>query len=157
MKREEINIRDPFEIYHRPEDSRFDCSYWAPKCYEYQGKYYLITTLGVMGESKAVYALITDSPKGPFVMHREGSLTPEGWKCIDGTLFFAEKGQIYLIFSHSFEDVVDGEMCVVELEEDLKKSKGEPVTLFHASEAAWSRAIPFAKAERTLLYVALPG
>lgn len=141
------NWDGPFEIYHRPKESRFDCSYWAPECYEYQGKYYLITTLGVAGESKAVYALVSDSPKGPFVMHSEGSLTPEGWKSIDGTLCFTEEKRIFLFFSHSFEDVLDGKMCVVELEADLKRTKGKPVTLFRASEADWSTAIPFAKAE----------
>ena len=137
----------PFEIYHRPEDSIFDRCYWAPECYEYQGRYYLITTLGTEAGHKGVYALVSDSPKGPFAMHSRGSLTPEKWLCIDGTLYFAEDEKIYLVFSHSFEDIRDGEVCAVELNSDLTEAAGNAFTLFRASDADWSVPIPFARGE----------
>lgn len=147
---ESVDLADwegPFEIYHRPDGSPFDCCYWAPECYEYEGRYYLITTLGSGKEKKAVYALVSDSPKGPFAMHSRGSLTPEGWKCIDGTLFFAPEGSVWLVFSHTFEDVPAGDMCAVELNRELTAASGNPVLLFHASDAGWNMAIPFAKEE----------
>ena len=59
----------------------------------------------------------------------ETPLTPENWNCIDG-MIYQEKEKIYLIFSHSFEDVPDGDMCMVELEEDLSVQK---VKLLHYS------------------------
>ena len=47
----------------------------------------------------------------------ETPLTPDDWNCIDGMLY-QEKEKIYLIFSHSFEDVPAGDMCMVELEDE---------------------------------------
>ncbi len=53
----------------------------------------------------------------------ETPLTPDDWNCIDGMLY-QEKEKIYLIFSHSFfEDVPDGDMCMVELENDFSSTK----------------------------------
>lgn len=147
---ESSNLEDwegPYEIYHRPQDSPFDCCYWAPECYEYQGKYYLITTLGMGTDSKKVYALVSDSPKGPFVMHSKGPLTPEEWTCIDGSLYFEKTGKIYLIFSHSFEQEPKGDMCAVELSGQLERAVGEPIKLFSAADAGWNTPIPFAKEE----------
>ena len=66
------------------------------------------------------------------------------WTCIDGTLYF-EGEKPYLIFSHSFEDVPDGDMCAVELSSDLSGAVGEPVKLFSAVETAWAHPIPFAQ------------
>ncbi|MBD5450981.1 MAG: family 43 glycosylhydrolase [Lachnospiraceae bacterium] len=137
----------PFEIYHKPKGSIFDRCYWAPECYEYQGRYYLVTTLGTETGRKGVYALVSDSPKGPFTMHSRESLTPEKWLCIDGTLYFAENGKIFLVFSHSFEDIRDGEVCAVELKSNLAEATGDPFTLFRASDAGWSVPIPFAEQE----------
>lgn len=141
------NWDGPFEIYHKPEGSRFDSCYWAPECYAYQGKYYLITTLAAGDESKAVYALVSDSPKGPFTMHSKGALTPEGWRCIDGSLYFAEDGKRYLIFSHTFEDVKTADMCAVELTPELDGHVGEARVLFSAADAPWCVPVPFAKEE----------
>ena len=62
-------------------------------------------------------------------------------------MLYQEKGKIYLIFSHSFEDVPDGDMCMVELEENLSCIKGKIITLFSAKDADWAVPIPFAKAE----------
>ena len=76
----------------------------------------------------------------------ETPLTPDDWNCIDGMLY-QEKEKIYLIFSHSFEDVPAGDMCMVELENDFSSTKGEIFTLFSAKDAGWAVPIPFAKAE----------
>lgn len=73
-------------------------------------------------------------------------ITPEDWACIDGTVYI-EQGVPYLIFSHSFEDMPDGDMCLLKMSSDLKQAEGEPVTLFSAAEAVWAKPVPFAKAE----------
>lgn len=73
-------------------------------------------------------------------------ITPEDWACIDGTVYI-EQGVPYLIFSHSFEDTPDGDMCLLKMSSDLKQAEGEPVTLFSAAEAVWAKPVPFAKAE----------
>lgn len=139
------NWEGPIEIFHRPEGFFADQFYWAPECYFYQGAFYLVTTLGSADRKKGIYVLRSENPTGPFIPYGE-ELTPEDWTSIDGTLYL-EKGTPYLIFSHSFEDNPNGDMCMLELKPDLSAAAGEPVLLFSAGEAAWAHPVPFAKAE----------
>ncbi|MCD8190393.1 MAG: glycoside hydrolase family 43 protein [Clostridiales bacterium] len=139
------NWEGPFEIFHRPEGFFADRSYWAPECYFYRGAFYFLTTLGAADRKKGVYVLRSDSPTGPFVPYGV-ELTPRDWTSIDGTLY-VENGTPYLIFSHSFEDNPNGDMCIVQLEPDLSAPVGEPTLLFSAGEAKWAHPVPFAQAE----------
>lgn len=135
----------PFEIFHRPEGFWADESYWAPECVRLHDAFYLVTTLGAQGKKKGIYVLRAGEPTGPFVPYGE-RLTPEDWSCIDGTVYF-EGEEPYLVFSHSFEDTPDGDMCCVRLAQDLSRAIGEPVKLFSAAEAPWAKPVPFAKQE----------
>lgn len=139
------NWEGPIEIFRRPEGFFADREYWAPECVYHNGAFYLITTLGAADRKKGVYALRAGSPTGPFKPYGE-RLTPEDWACIDGTVYF-EGETPYLIFSHSFEDCPDGDMCMARLRADLSAAEGWPVKLFSANEAPWARPVPFAKAE----------
>jgi hypothetical protein len=142
------NLEDwdgPFEIFHRPEGFFADREYWAPECIYYNGAFYLITTFGAQNVKKGIYILKSDKPTGPFEVYSD-CLTPSDWVCIDGTVYF-EGDTPVLIFSHSFEDTPDGDMCMLKLSKDLTKSLGEPVKLFSAGEALWAKPVPFAKAE----------
>lgn len=139
------NWQGPLEIFHRPRGFFADREYWAPECVYYRDAFTLITTLGGEGRKKGIYALRSPSPTGPFVPVGE-RLTPEDWTCIDGTVWF-EDGHPWLIFSHSFEDTPDGDMCLLRLNEDLTGSPGKPQVLFSAGEAPWARPVPFARAE----------
>ncbi len=133
----------PFEIFTRPEGFWATTNYWAPECYYKDGAYYLVTTLGSNDCKKGIYALKSESPLGPFEPYSK-RLTPSDWVCIDGSLYY-EGDTPYLIFSHSFEDVPDGDMCVVELSKDLSHAEGNPVKLFSAMDASWAHPIPFAQ------------
>ena len=135
----------PFEIFHRPEGFFADRAYWAPECYFLRGRFYLLTTLGAADRKKGIYLLTADRPTGPFTP-AGGRLTPEDWACIDGTLFL-EGETPWLIFSHSFEDSPDGDMCAQRLNADLTRAEEEPIKLFSAAEAPWARPVPFAKEE----------
>lgn len=137
----------PFEVFHRPDGFFADRNYWAPECYFHQGKFYLIATLASEDRKKGVYALASDSPLGPFRPVNDRPLTPEGWTCIDGSLYWDGEGVPWLLFSHSFEDVPDGDLCAVPLEENLGRAAGEPLLLFRAADAPWAVPIPFAKEE----------
>ena len=139
------NWEGPFEIFHRPEGFFADREYWAPECYYHQGRFCLLTTLGAGDRKKGIYLLSSDRPTGPFAP-AGGRLTPEDWACIDGTLFL-EGETPWLVFSHSFEDSPDGDMCAQRLSADLTRPVGEPVKLFSAAEAPWARPVPFAKEE----------
>ncbi|WP_099466648.1 glycoside hydrolase family 43 protein [Konateibacter massiliensis] len=135
----------PIEIFKRPEGFFGDRSYWAPECYYYQNSFYLVTTFGAEDRKKGIYILKSESPKGPFRPY-SGCITPREWSCIDGSIYW--EGEIpYLIFSHSFEDTPDGDMCLLALKPDLQEAAGEPVTLFSAVEAKWANPVPFAKQE----------
>lgn len=135
----------PVEIFTRPEGFFADRNYWAPECYRIGDKYYLVTTFGAQDKKKGIYILCSDRPQGPFIPFSD-RLTPENWSCIDGTLY-REPGHTYLIFSHSFEDSRDGDMCIIELTDDLRQAKGKPELLFCAGEASWAHPVPFAKEE----------
>ena len=140
------NWEGPFEIFRRPEGFFADRSYWAPECYAHDGKFYLIATLGAPDRKKGVYALVADSPLGPFVPTGDQPLTPADWACIDGSIFW-DNGRPWLLFSHSFEDEPNGDMCAVELTADLCSAVSEPIRLFSATEAPWAMPIPFAEVE----------
>lgn len=55
----------------------------------------------------------------------------------DGTLY-VEDGVPYMIFCHEWSQVTDGEMCIVRLSDDLKRTVGEPKMLFKASQPIWA-------------------
>ena len=131
------NWEGPIEIFHRPEGFFADQNYWAPECIYYNGAFYLITTLGGADRKKGIYVLRSEQPTGPFEVYSE-RITPDNWACIDGTVYI-EDGNPYLIFSHSFEDTPDGDMCLLKLSADLKQAEGEPVTLFSAAAAKWAK------------------
>lgn len=135
----------PYEIFHKPEGFFADRYYWAPECYFYKDKFYLVTTFGSKEQKKGIYVLEAEKPEGPFQLN-SGRVTPKDWNCIDGTVYF-ENDTPFLIFSHSFEDTPDGDMCVMELSKDLKCALSQPEVLFSAAEAEWARPVPFAKTE----------
>lgn len=135
----------PIRIFRKPEGFWADRCYWAPECIRYKGHYYLITTFGSADRKKGIYILYSDSPEGPFTPYSE-ELTPADWTCIDGTVYI-ENDRIFLIYSHSFEDSPDGDICCQELSADLRCSVSQPKLLFSAAAAPWARPVPFAKAE----------
>ncbi len=141
----------PIEIFHRPDDFFATESFWAPECYKIDGSYYLVTTFGGSDIKKGIYVLKSDSPTGPFALYSK-RLTPDNWTCIDGTLYF-EDSIPYLIFSHSFEDALDGtgnadgDFCIMKLSTDLTAAVSEPKKLFSPKDTSWAKPVPFAKAE----------
>lgn len=137
----------PFEVFHRPAGFFADRNYWAPECCFDGDGFCLIATLASEHRKKGIYLLRADHPLGPFHPVGEEPLTPPEWTCIDGSLFRDENGVPWLIFSHSFEDTPEGDMCAVRLRDDLSQAASEPVTLFRAADAPWATPVPFAKAE----------
>lgn len=145
------NFEGPIEIFKRPENFFATQSFWAPECYKINGSFYLVTTFGAPLVKKGIYVLKSDFPTGPFELYSE-RLTPSDWSCIDGTVY-EDSGKSYLVFSHSFEDVIDGsgtadgDFCVMELSSDLSHAVSAPQKLFSPKDVDWARAVPFAKKE----------
>lgn len=138
------NWSEKKEIFHNDGTFWATQNYWAPECVKYHGKYYLIATFGSETRKKGIQILESDRPDGIFVPKTKYPITPDEWECLDGTLYWEDQTP-WLIFSHSVPEECRGAMCAAQLSDDLADMKTKPQVLFYASEAAWSRPIPFAK------------
>ena len=45
------------------------------------------------GVCRGTQILVADHPKGPFVPHSDGPVTPRDWECLDGTLYVDPGGK----------------------------------------------------------------
>ena len=116
--------------------------HWAPEVHRYQGKFYMFTTYqsDVTGH-RGCAIFVSDNPKGPFTIHSDGQLTPANWDAIDGTFYVDGDGQPWMIFVHEWTSTEDkiGRMAAAKLSDDLTRFISEPVELFRADDASWSR------------------
>lgn len=111
----------------------YDRDYWAPEVHYYNGKYYLFGSMKAEGYCRATQIFVCDTPDGEFVPV-SNPMTPSDWECLDGT-FYIEDGVPYMVFSHEWLQVKDGEIWAVAMTDDLSAPAGEPFKLFSASEA----------------------
>jgi beta-xylosidase len=111
--------------------------YWAPEVHKYKGKYYMFASFKADGIPRGTQILMSDKPDGRYQPITDGPVTPEGWECLDGTMFIDHLNQPWMVFCHEWVQVGDGEMCAIQLSDDLKNRIGEPILLFRASEASW--------------------
>lgn len=108
--------------------------YWAPEVHKYNGKYYLFGSFKAKGVCRATQILVCDTPDGTFVPVSNEPATPKNWECLDGTLL-VEDGVPYIVFSHEWLQVKDGEIWAQQLSTDLTEKIGDPFMLFKASDA----------------------
>ncbi len=102
---------------------------WAPEVHFVNGKFYLFATFTKPDGLRGTYILVSESPVGEFKPHSIGSITPDGWECLDGT-FYEENGKLYCIFCHEHTQILNGTVCYVEISEDLTHAVSKPVELF---------------------------
>lgn len=107
--------------------------FWAPEVHKFNGKYYLFGSVKADNVCRATHIFVCDTPDGNFVPVSDKPITPANWECLDGT-FWVENGKPYMVFSHEWLQVKDGEICAVELTPDLSSMAGEPKLLFRASD-----------------------
>ena len=137
-----IHWSDPVKVFDRAETGFWaDRDYWAPECHIWKGRYYLISSFRTPGSLRRCQCLVADDPLGPFAPVSPGPVTPEGWQCLDGTLFADAEGKPWTVFCHEWVQVADGQMAAIPLSDDLGSCIGSPEILFRASEAPW--ASPF--------------
>ena len=110
-----------------------DRDFWAPEVHKYNGKYYLFGSCKSEDRCRATQIFVCDTPDGTFEPLSCDPITPKHWDCLDGT-FWVEDGVPYIVFSHEWTQIRDGEIWAMPLTEDLKQAAGEPVLLFRASE-----------------------
>jgi beta-xylosidase len=131
----------PYAAFRPAPDFWSDHNFWAPEVHRYQGRYFMFASFKAQGVCRGTQILVSDSPRGPFVPHSDGPLTPADWECLDGTLFVDPAGSPWMVFCHEWVQIHDGEMRAMRLTPDLKAAAGDPILLFHASEAPWSDCV----------------
>jgi len=142
----------PQTIFNPPQDLWGDIpivGIWAPEMHTYRGKYYLFLTFDTRNRlaeqwrnwlprvTRGSQVLVGDSPTGPFEPFQNRSTLPPDMMTLDGTLW-VEDGVPYMVFCHEWVQITNGSIEYVRLKADLSETVGEPVVLFHASEAPWS-------------------
>jgi arabinan endo-1,5-alpha-L-arabinosidase len=144
----------PRVIFEIPENLWTKRAIWAPELHAYKGKFYLFLTFDsdqkfpeqwrdwlprVKRGSQVLVADRMDGPFQPFDTTR--STLPEDMMTLDGTLW-VEDGVPYMVFCHEWVQIKDGTVECVRLKDDLSATVGEPVRLFHGSDAPWPRKSP---------------
>lgn len=129
----------PYNVFCPEADFYSDTNFWAPEVYSYEGQYYMFATFRRKDNQLLGTAVLTaDHLLGPYKPHSDGPVTPQSWSSLDGSLFCDEEGQPWMIFCHEWQQIADGEVCAMRLSSDLRRSTGEPILLFRASEARWT-------------------
>ena len=111
--------------------------YWAPECHYYKGKYYIFSSFRGEGTYRRCQALVSESPLGPFAPIHNYPVTPEGWQCLDASLYVDRNEKPWMIFCHEWTQVQDGQVCAIPLSDDLGDAIGPPMILFRSSDAVW--------------------
>jgi arabinan endo-1,5-alpha-L-arabinosidase len=135
------NWEGPIPAFRPPKDFWGQKNFWAPEAHAYRGSYYLFASFFAAGRRRGTQILKAQRPEGPYLEHSDGPVTPEDWECLDGSFFMDEEGKPWMVFCHEWVQVKDGQVCAIPLSEDLRERIGDPVTLFRASEAPWTRQI----------------
>ena len=117
---------------------------WAPELHKFRGKYYLIVSLFRKEKRRGSMILVSDSVRVPFVPLTGEYITPQGWLCLDATLFVHD-GKPYLYFSNEWVDPItadgDGSLYVAALSDDLKTLISRPKKIVSGKYCGFSREI----------------
>lgn len=102
---------------------------WAPELHKYKGKYYIIVSVYTDEKERGSIILASDTLRGKFRMLTGEYITPNGWMCLDASLF-VWKEKPYLYFSNEWVKPItrdgDGSLFVAELSDDLTRLVSEP-------------------------------
>ena len=127
-------------LVDRPADACAD--YWAPEVYEYDGAYFMFASYkSLMTERHGCAIFKAERPEGPYLPHSDSFVTPDEWNSIDGTLYVDTDGQPWMVFVHEWVSTDDGvgRIACAKLSSDLTHFISEPVELFRADDARWSK------------------
>lgn len=115
-------------------------NFWAPEIHAYLGRFCMFASFISDSRRRGTQILMADRPEGPYTPLSAGPATPEAWDCLDGTLHIDEAGNPWIVFCHEWVQCIDGEIRACRLDPESLQPAGEPVLLFRASEARWTRA-----------------
>ena len=135
------NWQGPHVCFHNDGSFWATMNYWAPEVHPWQGGFYMFASFKHPNLCRGTAILRSDSPMGPFVPHSDGPVTPRNWECLDGTMYVSKSGKPYMVFCHEWVQVGDGEICAMQLTDDLRAAAGKPTLLFRASEVSWGKSV----------------
>ena len=135
------NWSDPIQVFDSVKYNMNKQANWAPEVHKFGDKYYMLATFLKPDGLRGTYILISDSPEGEFVPLTGKAITPEGWECLDGTLYI-EDGVPYCVFCHEHTQIYDGTINYMQLSSDLKEAVTEPIEIFKASSFNGKEATP---------------
>lgn len=135
------NFQGPYPAFRPDQDFWADRNFWAPEVHYYNGRYYMFATFIADDRKRGTQILSAEKIGGPYTPHSNGVVTPSNWMCLDGTLYVDNNEEPWLVFCHEWVEVYDGEICAMKLSPDLKTGIGNPVKLFKASDATWTKSI----------------
>ena len=149
-----LNWEKPEAVFIVPDDAFATDGGWAPEVHEYNGRFYLFTTLhnekrlldskpNGWGNhyTRGTIAAVADSPDGPFEMlNPDAAVPPAEFMTLDGTLFIDSEKQPWMVYAHEWLQKIDGTIEAVPLTADLTGCAGDPIHLFKGSDAPWLNA-----------------
>jgi hypothetical protein len=113
--------------------------YWAPEVHEYADSWWMFATFADDHGRRGTQVLRADAPDAVFTPWSDGPVTPSEWMCLDGTFYEDGDGSPWLVFCHEWLQAGEGSIYAQRLTSDLRTAQGEPVFLFAASDAPWTR------------------
>ena len=128
------NWYNPVVIFEKNDDFWATKHFWAPEIHRYNGKYYMFASFKRDDHCRGTQILVSDKIDGKYEPISEYPQTPPEWECLDGTLYIDKKGNLHMIFCHEWVQIKDGEICSIQLSEDLSKAVSEPKLLFKAGD-----------------------
>lgn len=137
----------PFPAFRPPAGFWATHHFWAPEVHAWRGRYYMFASFKAANAFRGTQVLVADHPLGPFALHSPRPVTPDGWECLDGTLFVAPDGSPWMIFSRDWPQVHDGAYAAVPLRDDLSVADGEPIELLKVSSVPWAVVPPWMSAQ----------
>lgn len=136
-----VHWNGPTAVFRPSADFWGRTQFWAPEVYSRDAAFFMLATFADGEGRRGTQVLRSVSPTGPFAPWSNGPLTPESWMCLDGTLHVDEWGEPWLVFCHEWLQIGDRAIYARRLSVDLRTAVGEPVRLFSASEAPWTRRL----------------
>jgi arabinan endo-1,5-alpha-L-arabinosidase len=147
------NLEDwegPYVAFEPPKGFWGVRHYWAPEVFEIDGLFYMFASFkGAIGEHRGTGILVAEHPAGPYTPHSNGSITPDGWECLDGTFYEHKNGERWMVFCHEWTQLYEGRIKAIRLSKDLKTSVGEPIEILNAAKMPWIRQFGDPRIEKT--------
>jgi GH43 family beta-xylosidase len=137
-----VRWSEPKTVFERPKTGFWGKpAIWAPEVHKIDGVYYMFASFNGRG-GRGTQILRAEKPDGPFVANGEHANTPPEQRALDGTPWIDEDGTHWMVYCHEWSQIKDGGVLALRMSKDWSRRIGEPLTLFHASQAPWVHPYP---------------